>query len=91
MQTINLKIDDTFFPHFKAILESFVKDKKVEIIQDDDFDFENNYPKNAVVSSVEDVRKRVFEAEKEIGLNEDQYNKLMDKFFTEELGIKRWW
>lgn len=89
MQTINLKIDDTFFPHFKAILESFVKDKKVEIVQDDSFDFENNYPKNAVVSSVEDVRKRVFEAEKEIGINEDQYNKLMDKFFTEELGIKR--
>ncbi|MFA5234948.1 MAG: hypothetical protein WC390_11170 [Sulfurimonas sp.] len=89
MQTINLKIDDTFFPHFKAILESFVKDKKVEIIQGDDFDFENNYPKNVVVSSVEDVKKRVFEAENEIGLNEEQYNKLMDKFFTEELGIKR--
>lgn len=89
MQTINLKIDDTFFPHFKAILESFVKDKKVEIIQDDDFDFENNYPKSAVVSSVEDVRKRVFEAEKERGLNEDEYNRLMDRFFTEELGAKR--
>lgn len=64
MQTINLKIDDSF-------------------------DFENNYPKSVVVSSVEDVRKRVFEAEKEIGINEEQYNKLMDKFFTEELGIKR--
>lgn len=89
MQTINLKIDDTFFPHFRAILESFVKDKKVEIIQDDDFNFESNYPKSAVVSSVEDVRKRVFEAEKEIGVNEEQYNKFMDKFFTEELGIKR--
>lgn len=89
MQTMNLKIDDTFFPHFKAILESFVKDKKVEIIQDDDFDFEGNYPKSAVVSSVEDVRKRVFEAENETGINEEQYNKLMDKFFTEELGIKR--
>jgi hypothetical protein len=86
---MNLKIDDTFFPHFKAILESFVKDKKVEIIQDDDFDFEGNYPKSAVVSSVEDVRKRVFEAENETGINEEQYNKLMDKFFTEELGIKR--
>lgn len=89
MQTINLKIDDTFFPHFKAILESFVKDKKVEIIEDSDFNFENNYPKSVVVNSVEDVRKRVFEAQKERGLNEDEYNRLMDKFFTEELGIKR--
>lgn len=89
MQIINLKIEDDFFPHFRAILESFIKDKKVEIIQDDSFDFENNYPKSIVVNSVEDVRERVFESEKEIGLNEDQYNKLMDKFFTEELGIKR--
>lgn len=70
MQTINLKIDDTFFPHFKAILESFVKDKKVEIIQDDGFEFESNYPKNIVVSSTEDVRKRVFESEKEKGFSE---------------------
>ncbi|MDD2448710.1 MAG: hypothetical protein PHS42_05460 [Sulfurimonas sp.] len=89
MQIINLKIEDNFFPHFRAILESFIKDKKVEIIQDDSLDFENNYPKSIVVNSVEDVRERVFESEKEIGLNEDQYNKLMDKFFTEELGIKR--
>ncbi len=43
---------------------------------DDDFDFEGNYPNSAVVSSVEDVRKRVFETENEIGLNEEQYNKV---------------
>lgn len=69
MQTINLKIDDAFFPHFEAILESFVKDKKVEIIQDDGFEFESNYPKNMLVSNTEDVRKRVFESEKEKGFS----------------------
>lgn len=63
--------------------------KTINLKIDDSFDFENNYPKSVVISSIKDVRKRAFEAKKEIGLDEDQYNKLMDKFFTEELGIKR--
>lgn len=86
MQTLNLKIDDAFFPHFKAMLDSFVKDKKVEII-------ENEYPNTLLVSSVEEVQNRVFAAEKRIAAGEfhtqDDYEKLMDKFFDEELGTKR--
>lgn len=32
MQTVNLEIEDDFFPHFKAIIECFVNDGKVIIV-----------------------------------------------------------
>lgn len=82
MQTLNLKIDDTFFPHFKAMLDSFIKDKKVEII-------DNPQPYGFIVSSVEEVQKRVLEAENEPSLSQEEYQAQMDTFFKDELGIKR--
>ena len=92
MQTISLKVEDSFFPHFKALIDSLVKDKKVELV-DDEHDYENNYPQSVVVSSVEEVRRRVLEAEERIKsgeyLSEAQYNELMDRFFKEELGVDR--
>ncbi len=88
MQTMNLQIDDSFFPHFKAMIDSFVNDRKVRVI-DDSYDYENNYPQSVVVSSIEEVRRRVFEAEQETGVTEEEYNILMDKFFQDELGIQR--
>ena len=92
MQTISLKVEDSFFPHFKALIDSLIKDKKVELV-DDSYDYENNYPQSVVVSSVEEVRRRVHEAEERIKSGEDlgevQYNELMDKFFKEELGVDR--
>jgi hypothetical protein len=89
MQTMNLKIEDSFFPQFKEMIENFVKDNKVEVIEDEEYDFENNYPQSVVVSSVEEVRRRVYEAEQEVGLTEEEYDIQMDKFFKEELGIDR--
>ncbi len=81
MQTLNLKIDDTFFPHFKAILDSFIKDKKIEII--------DNTPHDFMVNSVEEVKKRVFEADQETSLSQDEYNEKIESFFNNELGITR--
>ena len=62
-------------------------------IDDNQYDFEKNYPQNVVISSVKEVRKRVFEAEKRVKdghyFTEEKYNELMDKFFKDELGINR--
>ncbi|MDD2698336.1 MAG: hypothetical protein PHF17_06005 [Arcobacteraceae bacterium] len=88
MQTMNLQIEDSFFPHFKAMIDSFVNDRKVQVV-DDSYDYENNYPQSVVVSSIEEVRRRVFEAEQETGVTEEEYNILIDKFFQDELGIQR--
>ena len=82
MQTINLKVEDDFFPHLKAILESFVKDKKVRII-------ENELPANVIVSSVEEIHRRIAEAESEVGMSQEEYDLQMERFFRDELGIKR--
>lgn len=93
MKTLNLKIDDSFFPQFKALVDSYVNEHKIEIIKDENFDYENNYPQSVVLSSVEDVRKRVLSSENRIENGEfhtqEDYEVLMNKFFSEELGIKR--
>ena len=92
MQTVHLRVEDSFFPHFKALIDTLAKDKKVEFI-DDEYEYENNYPQSVVLNSVEDVKKRVYEAEKRINkgefLTQEQYDEQMDKFFQEELGINR--
>ena len=93
MKTLNLKIDDNFFPQFKALVDGYVNEHKIEIIKDENFDYKNNYPQGVVLSSVEDVKKRVLESEHRISNGEfhtqEDYEKLMNKFFTEELGIKK--
>lgn len=93
MKTLNLKIDDSFFPQFKALVDSYVNEHKIEIIKDENFDYENNYPQSVVLSSVEDVKKRVLSSENRIENGEfhtqEDYEVLMNKFFSEELGIKR--
>ena len=94
MKILNLKIDDNFFPQFKALVDSYVNEHKIEIIKDENFDYENNYPQSVVLSSVEEVKKRVLESEQRIEKGEfhtqEDYEILMNKFFSEELGIKRW-
>lgn len=42
-----------------------------------------------VVSGVEEVRKRIYEAEQETSLTEKEYRKLIDGFFQEMLEEKR--
>ena len=91
MKILNLQIDDNFFPHFKAMLDSLVKDKKVTIIEKEDF--YNNYPQSVIIGSVEEVKQKAFEAEERIkngkGVSQEEYDKTMDKFFNEEVGIDR--
>jgi len=92
MQTMNLQIEDSFFPQFKSLIESFIRERKVQIVEDE-YDYQNNYPQSVVVSSVEEVRRRVYEAEKRIQegdfITEEEYEIQMDKFFMDELGISR--
>lgn len=93
MKTMNLKIDDNFFPHFKAMIDSLVKDQKVEVIENTIYDFEAKFPKSLLVNNTQEVQDRVYEAEKRINnghyITEDEYNKSMDEFFKVELGISR--
>jgi len=82
MHAINLKVEDSFYPHFKVMLESFIKDKKVQIVSSD-------FPKEVVMSDIDEVRKSVYASEKSIGINQEEYQKEMDNFFKSELGINR--
>jgi hypothetical protein len=86
---MNLEIDNTFFPHFKAMIDSLVKDNKVSVVEIDDYDYTKNAPESVIVSSVEEVRRRVALAEAEESMTEEEYEVAMDKFFKEELGVER--
>jgi len=56
---MNLQIEESFFPHFKALIDSFINDNKVKILNDEPLkDFE--------CSSVDEVRRRVLLAEERI-------------------------
>ena len=86
---MNLEIDNNFFPHFKAMIDSFVKDNKVSVVEIDDYDYTKNAPESLIVSSVEEVQRRVALAEAEESMTEEEYEIAMNKFFKEELGVER--
>ena len=84
MKKISLKIDDAFFPHFKALIESLVKDKKVQVIEEG-YAYEKRVPEGAVAATVEEVQERVYDAEKQIESGEydteASYQNKMEDFF----------
>jgi hypothetical protein len=79
MQRVTLQIDDNFYNHFMELIKNISKVKVVE----------NDFPQELLVSSVEEVRKRVYKSEQSKGLTQEEYDEEMDKFFKNELGIVR--
>jgi len=86
---MNLEIDNTFFPHFKAMIDSLVKDNKVSVVEMNDYDYAKHAPESVIVNSVEEVQRRVALAEAEESMTEEEYEVAMDKFFKKELGVER--
>ncbi len=80
---ISLEIDNNFFPHFKAMIDSFIKDNKVSVVEINDYDYAKDAPDSVIVSSVEDVHNRVAAAEERIkesgGLTEKTFWESVDK------------
>jgi len=89
MATVELQINDSDLDLFKTLIDN-LKEGMVEGFEiKESYDYENNYPQSVVVKSVEEVRQRVYEAEQEEGMSEEEYETFMNKFFQEELGIDR--
>jgi len=92
--TLTIDINDSVADKILYFLDHFKDD--VRVVDNSpmvEYDYEKNYPKSVVVSSVEEVRRRVYEAEQRIEegeyISENEYERQMDKFFKEELGIVR--
>ena len=64
-----VKIDDSKFDEFKSLLKAV--DAKIV----------NSYPDEIVVSSVEEVRKRVREAERDEFISEEEEKVLFEKLY----------
>ena len=67
MQTVTLNIEDGFYNHFMELLNNISKDK-VEVV-------DTAFPSELVVSSIDEVRRRVYEAENSEGMTEQEYEK----------------
>jgi len=79
MQTVTLKINDNFYEHFMALVDSLPK-KQVKVIQ-------RSLPEHIVISSVEEVKQRVYTSEKSRSFSEEEYQNEMKDFFKNELKI----
>lgn len=83
MQTVTLKINDSFYEHFMALVDSLPK-KQVKVI-------ERSINEEMIVSSASEVRRRALEAENRIKSGEyvtqDNYRQMMDQFLTKEFGL----
>lgn len=79
MQTVTLKIDDNFYEHFMALIHSLPK-KQVKVV-------EHSMPEHIIVSSTEEVKKRVYESEKSHSFSEEEYQNEMKNFLKNELKI----
>ena len=90
---MSLEIDNNFFPHFKAMIDSFAKDNKVSNIGIDRYDYGSCAPKSVIINSAAEIQKRVVMAEERVGNGEyvdtEEYEEQMDAFFTNELSLKR--
>jgi uncharacterized secreted protein with C-terminal beta-propeller domain len=84
MQTINLQIEESFYPQLKAMIKSFVDEKKIKILKK-----EYAFSDNITLSSVQEVQERIYASEKEEGLNKKAYEKEMEHFFKKEFGIAK--
>lgn len=79
MQTVTLKINDSFYEHFMAIVDSLPK-KQVKVV-------DKKIPNGIIVTSIEEAKQRVAAAEKSESLDDDVYKKEMSDFFKKELGV----
>lgn len=83
MQTVTLKINDSFYEHFMALVDSLPK-KQVKVV-------ERPMSDEVIVSSAVEVRRRAFEAEDRIKTGEyvtqESYRTMMDQFLTKEFGL----
>lgn len=79
MQTVTLKINDTFYEHFMAIVDSLPK-KQVKVV-------ERSIPESLLISSIEEVKKRVYESEQSRNFTEEEYQDEMKNFLRNELKI----
>jgi hypothetical protein len=82
MQTIKLHVEDAFYAHFMALIESLSKDKKVEIVH-------NDFPEQLLVRTVKEVQTRIQSAQKSETISEKQYDENMNLFFKNNFGMTR--
>jgi hypothetical protein len=55
---IHLEIDNNFFPHFKVPIDSFVRDKKVSIVEEGAYDYAAHAPESTTIQRTHPIHER---------------------------------
>ena len=87
--TLQIDVSDSLYDTFIAFIQNLPQD----IISVKKISTTDGLPKDIIISSKDEVKKRVYEAEKRIKngdyLTQNQYDKEMESFFRNELGIEK--
>ena len=80
--TLTLRVNERVMPNILSLLEDYIRSRDVEVVDD----VVRRYQEEILVSSKEEVRRRVMEAEKRIALgdylDEEEYQKEMQEFLA---------
>ena len=80
--TLTLRVNEKVMPNILSLLQDYIRSKDVEVVDD----VVRRYQEEILVSSKEEVRRRIMEAEKRIArgdyLDEEEYQKEMQEFLA---------
>ena len=63
MHTLTINVNDSFYPHFKALIKSLAQNKKLEYFEERS---EKELPEEILINDKSEVKKRVLLAEARI-------------------------
>ena len=80
MHTLTINVNDSFYPHFKALIEGLAQSKKLEFSEKKAM---HEFPKKLLIDSAQEVQKRALSAEARVAsgdyVKEEAFWKSIDK------------
>ena len=77
--TLTLRVNERVMPNILSLLQDYIQSKDVEVVDD----VVRRYQEEILVSSKEEVRRRVLEAEKEESLLEEEADAIMEQYLKQ--------
>ena len=77
--TLTLRVNEKVMPNILSLLENYIRSKDVEVVDD----VVRRYQEEILVSSKEEVRRRVMEAQKEESLSEEEADAIMEQYLKQ--------
>ena len=77
--TLTLRVNESVMPNILSFLEDYIRSRDVEVVDD----VVRKFQEEILVSSKEEVRRRIMEAEKEESLSEEEADAIMEQYLKQ--------